>query len=423
MWIKIEPLDVLLFRESKPFSAGENFRAAGQFPPTSLPLVGALRSRIMAHLGLDVLAYAAAARKGEHTDLFEQIGSPDRLYPLAATGPFLAYSEQNICWPWPLDLLAESEDHSGSMNNVTFLRPRRQALWPIESSLPYQGLKNPGAASGGTAMEAGTSYFLEGSSLKTYLTEGDMDGPFIAHISKKAVAATETRLGIALNDWRTAQRGKIYSAGFTRMKQDASIWLKLTDQREKGKERQLLPEEGFLALGGEARAASFTCFKEQDEANELPESLGEAYHLDLKDELADKLTGKKCFKLCLLTPAIFKQGWLPDKIDPRELVWEPASGVRVKLIAAAVGKPEDIGGWNLVHNQPRPLYRAAQAGSVYFFEAEEELNEETAKTLLQNIHFQSLMQPAANGNSFPGFCREAGFGLAAVGVWNYQQED
>jgi CRISPR-associated protein Cmr3 len=64
MWIKIEPLDVLLFRESKPFSAGENFRAAGRFPPSSLPLVGAIRSRALAHphLKVDVQTYVDCAR-------------------------------------------------------------------------------------------------------------------------------------------------------------------------------------------------------------------------------------------------------------------------------------------------------------------------------------------------------------------------
>ncbi|WP_199249791.1 type III-B CRISPR module-associated Cmr3 family protein [[Phormidium] sp. ETS-05] len=43
-WYEIEPLDVLLFREAKPFSPGEGSWAKGQFPPPPIALFHALRS-------------------------------------------------------------------------------------------------------------------------------------------------------------------------------------------------------------------------------------------------------------------------------------------------------------------------------------------------------------------------------------------
>ena len=43
-WYAIEPLDVLLFREAKPFSPGEGSWAKGLFPPLPSTVFQALRS-------------------------------------------------------------------------------------------------------------------------------------------------------------------------------------------------------------------------------------------------------------------------------------------------------------------------------------------------------------------------------------------
>jgi CRISPR-associated protein Cmr3 len=45
-WYAIDPLDVLLFRESKPFSPGEGSWAKGIFPPLPSTVFQALRSAL-----------------------------------------------------------------------------------------------------------------------------------------------------------------------------------------------------------------------------------------------------------------------------------------------------------------------------------------------------------------------------------------
>lgn len=430
MWIKIEPLDVLLFRENKPFSAGENFRAAGRFPPSPLPLVGALRSRALAHLNVDLQAYARCAREGSPFDAFSRLGTPNSLAPLEAMGPFLVSDDQGVCLPWPKDLLREGEDGKTKSNNVVFLQPKPAGIpWPVESFGEDTPLQNMTASTATTGMEVPSGGFMKGEDFLTYLTEGVGDSsPPIEYVSQSDIAVSEARLGITLSDGRTAEEGRIYSAVFTRMQEKAAFYLQLRDTQEEGREKDLLPESGYLSLGGEARAAHFNVLNEDDEEN-LPEFLRREAMDALKDELIENLTGRrrfkrfKRFKLYLLTPAIFCQGWLPDGVDGSDFTWQAASGVTAKLVAAAVGKPDDVGGWDLVHNSPRPLYRAAPAGSVYFFEAAEDFTKESAAALLQQLHFQSIMRPQANSDSFSGFCRDAGFGLAAVGVWDYKQED
>jgi CRISPR-associated protein Cmr3 len=48
MQIFIEPSDVLLFRDGRPFSAGEGHRARSIFPPTPNTMQGVIRSKVLA---------------------------------------------------------------------------------------------------------------------------------------------------------------------------------------------------------------------------------------------------------------------------------------------------------------------------------------------------------------------------------------
>ncbi|NJO86033.1 MAG: hypothetical protein HC818_05105 [Synechococcaceae cyanobacterium RM1_1_27] len=45
-WYALDPIDVLLFRESKPFSPGEGSWAKGLFPPMPTTIFQALRSAL-----------------------------------------------------------------------------------------------------------------------------------------------------------------------------------------------------------------------------------------------------------------------------------------------------------------------------------------------------------------------------------------
>ena len=47
IWLRLEPEDVLLFRDGRPFNAGQDFRAEGSFPPQPAPVVGAIRAALI----------------------------------------------------------------------------------------------------------------------------------------------------------------------------------------------------------------------------------------------------------------------------------------------------------------------------------------------------------------------------------------
>jgi CRISPR-associated protein Cmr3 len=87
-WYSVEPLDVLLFRESKPFSPGEGSWAKGIFPPLPSTVFQALRSTLPQH-------------------------GKDKQRNLEFLGAFLMDGENNIWLPTPKDLIAVGQKPEG----------------------------------------------------------------------------------------------------------------------------------------------------------------------------------------------------------------------------------------------------------------------------------------------------------------------
>ena len=124
-WYTLEPLDVLLFRESKPFSPGEGSWAKGLFPPMPNTVFQALRSTL-----------PEDNRQERNLDFL---------------GPFLLDSEDTLWLPTPKDLLRvrtktsngtegtpedDSGDKSASHPDDKFLR-----LQPVDTqNAPWKHL-------------------------------------------------------------------------------------------------------------------------------------------------------------------------------------------------------------------------------------------------------------------------------------------
>lgn len=83
-WYAIEPLDVLLFRESKPFSPGEGSWAKSLFPPLPITVFQALRS----------------------LEIFYGSKKEDKQRDLSFIGPFLMDDKDRLWLPTPKDLIA-----------------------------------------------------------------------------------------------------------------------------------------------------------------------------------------------------------------------------------------------------------------------------------------------------------------------------
>ena len=106
------------------------------------------------------------------------------------------------------------------------------------------------------------------------------------------------------------------------------------------------------------------------------------------------------YRLLLLSPARWGGDWLPPLAQRDGTGWTvTAAGIPLRLISAAVGKYERIGGWDILRRQPKPAEARVPAGSAYFVRPERPAD-------LSALHGRKL-----------GLGAGAGFGQAAVGRW------
>lgn len=114
-WVFIRPRDVWMFRDSKPFSAGQNFVARSMFPPTPQTMQGVLRTHYLETRGVDFRAYA---QRRVDSRILEAVGGPATndhpadIGALQIDGPFVAKAARGRIerfYPAPLDLLWSSE--------------------------------------------------------------------------------------------------------------------------------------------------------------------------------------------------------------------------------------------------------------------------------------------------------------------------
>lgn len=144
-WYKLTPLDVLLFRESKPFSPGEASWAKGIFPPLPSTVFQALRTALPTY---------------------------DPKHPirdLNFLGPFLMDSSHTLWLPTPKDLLAvgtkregedETEDDKFKDSANTWSRITR--LVPSNSLETWQHLENSQSVSAMVPPELQSNEFICG---------------------------------------------------------------------------------------------------------------------------------------------------------------------------------------------------------------------------------------------------------------------
>ncbi|HXF06618.1 MAG TPA: type III-B CRISPR module-associated protein Cmr3 [Blastocatellia bacterium] len=392
--IFIEPLDVLLFRESKPFTGGEDHLARSVFPPPPSTVYAAIRSHLLSHH----FGRFEAFREGKDVppELAREIGSPSHFGTLELCRFLVARKrgsgdshEQAIpvelLYPMPQDV-AEVK----GTGRLALLKPVDG--FPVRTNLP-PGLRHLWFmkdahldAAAGWLTERGIERYLADdahSADSFFAPEEVIAGNQIG----EAIFTREERTGIARDRARRSVReGLLYSVEYLRLKQGIGFFAEFN-----GTDR--LPDSGLINLGGDRRPAHYQPARVSALA---------------LDEIKQRIQERRRFKLVLVTPALFVNGWRPEWIDERTL--EASRGnVRVKLVAVALGKPVGIGGFDLAKQFPKPVHRFVPAGSVYFFE----LLEGDADAVAQTFHEKSISE---DSETFPGTARQ-GFGYSLIGAW------
>lgn len=379
MKIFVEPLDVLFFRDGKPFVAGEAHRAESIFPPTAMTFQGAIRSKFIYDSGVSFEAFRGEDESAK--GVVKAIGRPngmDDYGDLLLQGPFIARRENAVVedlFPLPADILFERDPVPGhSSPTVCRLEPSEDC--PVQSDLDSR-LK-PVWPHPSKRVE-GKGGFISKRAITDYL-KGKVDSLEIT--ATDDILFHELRPGLRMDtERRRPKTGQLYFGDFLRLKSNYGFTLSV--------EGIEISENGWLKLGGESRA----CWYEKIEPPPSP--------LSLPDGVASAIDKSRRFKLYIASPAFFKQGWLPGFISRDTLEGERGS-VSIQLESVLTGKPLLLGGWDLANNQPKAMKRFVRSGSIYWFR----LLKGTGKDVVREFHRQCISELGAS----------IGFGLTFTGV-------
>ncbi|HQU45165.1 MAG TPA: type III-B CRISPR module-associated Cmr3 family protein, partial [Pirellulales bacterium] len=369
----IEPLDVLFFRDGRPF--GPSTRAGGGLPNPQT-LWGALTTALLARHGCDFNALRDAVQSGaDWSDAVVQAAGGEKRWiaHLHLRGPWLAGTSSGA----PPAVAARSTDNGSASLEVflpapaTLHAPKKHAAGPLAAVSPLaQPLPgwHVGQAVQPDAPQAGkpdlrlrplwkrsaqpsepARGFLTDRGQRAFRRGEDVDPDDL--LKPEDLYEYDHRTGIEIDaDRLTAAESRIYGARFLSLGRGVTFRYCTEGERydvvfyaeaQLPSEAPAEPLAGIdlIAWGGEGRRARISVV---NPAYEWPMALTGG-------------DGKRPF-LLLTTPGLFDDGWKPRCLD----------GL---LVAAAVPERLPVSGWDLARGGPKPNRFAAPAGSVYFLDA------------------------------------------------------
>lgn len=369
--IAIEALDLLFFRNAKPFdSANSAFGETLEMPYTST-IYGALRSKILSEHYTKYDEF----KRAEGGLLTDVIGSPDKKGSLEINFFSIINDEDELFLPIANDLVVEKDNPE----SVFSLDLNKKPEWlNCDSNYQFDYLLT---TSRNIKVEKPERKYISLKNLEKYLNnDSDLD------IEKDNFEffTKEYRTGIKINKAiNTVEEGMLYRKELIRLKDDFKYYLELSNDEE------LLPENGLLKLGGEGKGASYYS---QDINNSI----------NLSEKTKARIEATKKFKIYVSTPAILNKGWIPEFIDDN-LVARLDNGIQFKIICSSIGKYKMVSGWDIAKGRPKTAYRVLPAGSVYYCEV---LNDDfKINDLLDELHGQSISDKR----------RKDGFGISYIG--------
>ncbi len=463
MWIFVEPLDVWLFRDGRPFMAGEQVRATGMFPPLPTTFQGAVRSAALARALDERSASFADFNNGAQTarDLRDRWGDEEAFGHFRLRGPFVARRRAeglDVVVAAPADLLIDAQGKfrvarmsaalgpgesmrgglDGQSSSVALISPDaadadeeraagsaaissgaarpagtlRSAPWPEFLGLPDAGDgdgaagSTEGAVGGRRADDLQPAARISMEQLRAYLlgTAGGTDArsAAAAESQENRTVVPDLRVGIERDRSKgIASHGRLYMVHFHRPGLGVGL---AAEVRLDGDPTIDLGRSGLMGLGGEARAARYTVIDDNP--------LAPVEETRFRSQLADGLRQGTRFKLVLVTPGVFDNGWCPDFIRTSDLKGTLAD-VGIRLAGAAVQKPVAISGWDARSNRPKPLRLAVPAGSTYVFEVIDAGRRDWPDEVINAVHGRSA---AIDGPGSQAFGRDIGMALTFVGT-------
>lgn len=347
----VRPTDSLFVRGNLAFGDSGEHGASVMPPPPSL-FAGAFRSAI---LGRDSKALAQFTQHGrtDDPDLDRVLGTLDpesgkivskgtfRITMLTLAGQPTGSTVLEAIVPLPSDLLRLESGFA------SLIPGEPDPLVSCNGDLPRVAMlrtaKQEKPQTGAYLRESGWIKHLAGDT-----PDKDADSVKVEHVHTR-----DPRLGIGLNgDSRTAEFGLIYTTEGFAFSPKGSPFTGTGFLAGVAGANGLLPESGFLRLGGDGRGAEYR--RNQFRPVDPP---------------LDAIAEVRRFRLILMTPGLFTGGWLPEGVSREgDAFILRTNGCTARLVCAAVPRREVISGWDLFRWKPKDARRVAPAGSVYWFD-------------------------------------------------------
>jgi CRISPR-associated protein Cmr3 len=328
----LDPLDILSFRDGRPFGEGSTAKSGLPVPQT---LAGALRTALLAKFGCDLGRLGEEVRKGAtFAEAVQLSGAPDWIAKTRFRGPWLAVrggTKADVYLPLP----ANSRRLKGSDQGCQMPKPVPENL-RLPGWLPPEGEERmrPLWSRNAARTERLTGFIALGD-LKRWLSGRDVDaGRVVASGEDGPLFGFSERTGIGIDpDSLSVQEGLIYGSGFLALGKGVSFYGEAAVPASAAADA--FSGIDVFAFGGEGRRVAFS---------EVPPVEWPCSETKGADE-------KSC--VLLTTPGFFACGWKP-------------SALAGKLAGAAVAGSVPISGWDLARGGPKPTRFAVPAGSVYF---------------------------------------------------------
>ncbi len=338
MKIRLKPMDLLFFRDSKPFTKGENYWAESLLMPNLSTIYGAIRS-------------AYFSQHPEELIKANEVDDPTR--NLVIKDVHFIY-ENTLLYPLPFDLV-----YGEQYKKKDIVKHRIHNRYPV---IKLECRKIDNCASNIQEECRISHYFVQPENQDNIRVQSLINGYFdevnfssyIEHIDDYPYEARvlsnwiveESKIGIARNDQtHGVQESMLYRIGQLRYDDKLEMQIEF--------EGLELPPYGFFKMGGKGNSVSYKLDRNED--------------LTIEQGVVENA---RFLKVYLETATFFQNGWIPDGIaqdtlegfiDNREVV----------LLGACVGRHQMIGGFDLKKQVSKPLRMAVPAGSIYLFELKE----------------------------------------------------
>ncbi len=347
----IEALDVLSLRGNKLFGDPGSWGEACMPPPPSVA-AGALRSHLLVHRGVDLVAFG----DGEVGD--EQIGSRDKPGPFTLAAFQLArrHADGRIepLYPLPADLVVHEKE---GQRTVAYLRAMRVSE-ALKGSVPLPLW--PVLAEGNERHKPAGGLWLTADGLRAWMAGGAID-PTKHLVASSDLWKLEARVGVGLNALeRRADDHRLFSLQAIHLNPRAGFAVRMLGAE--------VPA-GILRFGGDGRGARLT-----------------AASVDWPEPDYEAIANARRARLMLTSPGIFEHGWLPTgagEADPTRGAPFELNGVRGRIVSAAVPRAQVVSGFDLARWEPKTAKRAAPTGSVWWLELDEGVTAEALRKLVE----------------------------------------